>query len=51
VHALRSANDTRHKRIIVLIDNARTHCKEHAQRLAERQGFTVLYSAQYSPWL
>ena len=51
VHALRSAHSTKNKRILVLLDNARTHRREHAQNLAEKQGFTVLYLAQYSPWL
>ena len=36
VHALRSAPGTKGKRILVLIDNARTHQREHVLELARR---------------
>ena len=36
VHALRSAPSINGKRILVLIDNARTHQREHILELAQR---------------
>jgi transposase len=48
---LRRDKGTRHKRIVIFLDNATTHRGAHLQTLAERMGVTFLFNAEYSPYL
>jgi hypothetical protein len=48
---LRKDQRTRRRRIVVYLDNARTHKSPMLTRLAQKTGVTFLYSPQYSPWM
>jgi transposase len=48
---LRKDRKTRNRRIVVYLDNARTHKSPMLVELAKKTRTTFLYSPQYSPWL
>ena len=48
---LRRHDKYKNRPIVALIDNARTHAHEGIETLAVKMKATILYNAQYSPWL
>jgi transposase len=51
LHHLRSHEDYKHRPIVALVDNARTHSHAGLATLARKMKTTIVYNAQYSPWL
>ena len=48
---LRTDKETKHKHIVVLMDNATIHKHSSIYETARRFKVNVLLNAQYSPWL
>jgi transposase len=48
---LRTDKSTKHKHIVVLMDNATIHKHSSIYETARRFKVNVLFNAQYSPWL
>jgi transposase len=49
--SLRSDESTRGKHIVVLMDNATIHRHSKVLETAKRMHASVLFNAQYSPWI
>ena len=51
LQGIRRDPELRHRRVVLLMDNARIHHQELVVATALREHAYVLYSAEYSPWL
>jgi transposase len=51
LNKLRLDDATRHKTIVLLLDNAAIHKTDAVLQTAHKMGAVVLFNAQYSPWL
>jgi len=49
--AVRSDSQLREKQVVLLLDNARIHKGSKVLDTARRMKATVLFNAEYSPWL
>jgi transposase len=48
---IKSDPELRHRRVVLLMDNARIHHQDLVVATALRESVYILYSAEYSPWL
>ena len=51
LRSIRSDEKTKHKEVVLLMDNATTHKHQSVMETAMKMKVNVLFNAEYSPWL